>query len=306
VPAGPTSAPGEANSTAAAPAPLPNATSPENQIVKVGTISIQVTALDDAVTRATDQIHVLGGWMAGSDRTSTIAQDAASVTYRIPADKFEDALAVMRKLGVKILGEHTESTPVGGQIVDLQARIANLRASEKALQAIMDKATTIADILAVQQRLTDVQGQIEELSGQLAGLTDQATYSTLTVIFVVPIPATPSPSFSPTPSPSPTASPIAWSAGDQAGQAAGALGEVGKATATALIWIAILVVPIAVVGIVLLGLLGFAGRVLDPYRKRLLPFTVAQPVSWSSPSTPASAPNSLDRSAQRPEDQPKS
>jgi hypothetical protein len=305
-PAGPTSAPGETVPTAAAPVTSGNASSPESQIVKIGTISIQVASLDDSVASAADQVHVLGGWLAGSDRTSTMAEDTASVTYRIPADKFEDALAVMRKLGVKILGEHTESTPVGGQIVDLQARIANLRASEKALQAIMDKATTIADILAVQQRLTDVQGQIEELSGQLAGLTDQATYSTLTVIFVVPIPATPSPSFSPTPSPSPTASPIAWSAGDQAGQAAGALGEVGKATATALIWIAILVVPIAVVGIVLLGLLGFAGRVLDPYRKRLLPFTVAQPVSWSSPSTPASAPNSLDRSAQRPEDQPKS
>jgi hypothetical protein len=65
----------------------------------------------------------------------------------------------------------------------------------------MDKATTIGDILAVQQRLTDVQGQIEELSGQLAGLTDQAAYSTLTVIFVVPVPATPSPSLSPTPTP---------------------------------------------------------------------------------------------------------
>ena len=306
VPAGPTSAPGEANATAAAPAPYPNATAPENQIVKIGTISIQVTVLDDAVSRATDQIHVLGGWMAGSDRTSTIAQDSASVTYRIPADKFEDALAVMRKLGVKILGEHTESTPVGGQIVDLQARIANLKASEKALQAIMDKATTIADILAVQQRLTDVQGQIEELSGQLAGLTDQATYSTLTVIFVVPTPATPSPSLSPTPTPSPTATPIPWSAGDQAGQAVGALGEVGKGTATLLIWVAILIVPVSVAGLFLLMLLGFAGRILDPYRKRLLPFTVSQPVSWASPTKPAPGSNSPSWPEQHPEDQPKS
>ena len=75
----------------------------------------------------------------------------------------------MRTLGTKVLGEHTDSTPVGGQIVDLQARIANLKASEKAIQAIMDKATTIADVLTVQQRLAEVQGQIEELSGQTSG-----------------------------------------------------------------------------------------------------------------------------------------
>jgi hypothetical protein len=304
---GATAAPGAANATAAAaPAASLNAAAPESQIVKVGTISIQVTGLDDSVARATDQIHVLGGWLAGSDRTSTVAENTASVTYRIPAAKFEDALAVMRKLGVKILGEHTESTPVGGQIVDLQARIANLKASEKALQAIMDKATTITDILAVQQRLTDVQGQIEELSGQLAGLTDQATYSTLTVIFVVPVLASPSPSASPTPSPSPTATPIPWSAADQAGQAAGTLGEVGKATATALIWIAIVVLPIAVAGFVLLVLLGFAGRVIDPYRKRLLPFTVSQPVAWTASLARPSDPSTQTGPEQRPEDRPRS
>jgi hypothetical protein len=304
---GATAAPGAANATAAAaPAASLNAAAPESQIVKVGTISIQVTGLDDSVARATDQIHVLGGWLAGSDRTSTVAENTASVTYRIPAAKFEDALAVMRKLGVKILGEHTESTPVGGQIVDLQARIANLKASEKALQAIMDKATTITDILAVQQRLTDVQGQIEELSGQLAGLTDQATYSTLTVIFVVPVLASPSPSASPTPSPSPTATPIPWSAADQAGQAAGTLGEVGKATATALIWITIVVLPIAVAGFVLLVLLGFAGRIIDPYRKRLLPFTVSQPVAWTASPARPSDPSTQTGPEQRPEDRPRS
>jgi TolA-binding protein len=107
----------------------------------------------------------------------------------------------MRKLGTKVLSEHSESTPVGGQIVDLQARIANLKASEKAIQAIMAKANTIGDVLTVQQRLAEVQGQIEQLSGQLQGLTDQAAYSTLTVILVVPVVATPSPSASPTPSP---------------------------------------------------------------------------------------------------------
>jgi hypothetical protein len=269
-----------------AAAPNSGVVQPEDQIIKTGSISIQVGDLDESIAQATDQIHALGGWLAGSDRTVTTASDLASVTYRLPVNEFENALAVMRKLGAKVLSEHTESTVVGGQIVDLQARIANLRASEKAIQAIMSKANTIGDVLTVQQRLADVQGQIEELSGQLAGLSDQAAYSTLTVIFQVPIVPTPSPSPSPTPSPEATATPIPWSAGDQAGQAAGTLGEVGKGTATVLIWLVILILPIALALVLLLVLLGGAARILDPIRRRLLPFTLAQPVTFTQPAMP--------------------
>jgi len=140
----PEAEPGGANPTDGAPAASSNAVLPENQIIKTGTISVQVTAVDDSIAQATGQIHALGGLLASSDRNTTSAEDLASVTYRVPVDRFEDALAAMRRLGTKVLSEHTESTPVGGQIVDLQARIANLRASEKAIQAIMAKATPSA------------------------------------------------------------------------------------------------------------------------------------------------------------------
>ena len=87
-PAGPTSAPGETVPTAAAPVTSGNASSPESQIVKIGTISIQVASLDDSVASAADQIHVLGGWLAGSDRTSTMAED------RIPQEIMIRAIQV--------------------------------------------------------------------------------------------------------------------------------------------------------------------------------------------------------------------
>lgn len=293
---------GGAGSTAAPSAGGVNAAGPESQIIKTGTISIQVAAVDTSIAHATDLMHGFGGWLAGSDRTTGAAQEVASVTYRIPVARFEDALAAMRTLGTKVLSEHTDSTAVGGQIVDLQARIANLRASEKAIQAIMAKANTIGDVLTVQQRLADVQGQIEQLSGQLQGLTDQAAYSTLTVVFVVPFLASPTPSPTPTPTPTATATPIPWSAGDQAGQAAGALGEVGQGGATVLIWAAILILPITLVLLLLLALLALVARALDPLRRRLMQYTVAQPVTWAAPAPgqpPASAPGP------RPEDRPK-
>ncbi|HEX7496658.1 MAG TPA: DUF4349 domain-containing protein [Candidatus Limnocylindrales bacterium] len=262
----------------------PGAAAPEDRIIKTGSITIEVVDIDLSVAQATDQMHGLGGWMAGSDRTTSSGSGSlASVTYRVPVASFETAVGVMRKLGKKVLAEHSDSQSVGGQIVDLQARIDNLKASEKAIQAIMDKATTIADVLSVQQRLSDVQGQIEELTAQLAGLTDQSAYSTLTVIFEVPAPGA-----SPTPTPQPSATPGPWSAGEQFNQAAAELGGVGQNAATTAIWVVVLVLPVALALLLLLIVLILIARILDPLRRRWLPFTVAQPVQhrqvgWGSP-----------------------
>ena len=274
-----------AGSTAGTAGPTSAVGAPEDRIVKTGSVTIQVTSIDESVARATDQIHGLGGWLAGSDRKTTTASGLASVTYRVPVGRFEDALAIMRKLGSKVLGEHSDSASVGSQIVDLQARIDNLKASEKAIQAIMTKAITVADVLTVQQRLAEVQGQIEELTAQLQGLTDQSAYSTLTVIFEVPaVEPSPSPSPSASPSPEPSASDAPWSAGEQFNQAGAALGEVGKGIATVAIWCLVLILPVTLALVLLLVVLGLLARRLDPLRRRWLPFTVAQPVAFGQPA----------------------
>jgi len=49
----------------------------------------------------------------------------ASATYRVPAARFEDALAAMRVLGTKVLSEHTESTRSAGRSWTCRPEIAN-------------------------------------------------------------------------------------------------------------------------------------------------------------------------------------
>jgi len=81
---------------------------------------------------------------------------------------------------------HVETEAVTNQVIDLGARITNLRATEAALQAIMVKATKIPDVLDVQAKLTDVRGEIERLVAEKTHLEEQAAYGTLTVTFVLP------------------------------------------------------------------------------------------------------------------------
>jgi hypothetical protein len=93
---------------------------------------------------------------------------------------FSTVLTRAEALG-KTSGLTTKATDVTGQYVDLQARISALQDSRQQYLTILAKATTVGDVLAVQQQIDGLQSQIEQLQGQLQLLTSQTTYSTLTV-----------------------------------------------------------------------------------------------------------------------------
>jgi hypothetical protein len=62
----------------------------------------------------------------------------------------------------------------------LQARIGALDSSRQQYLTIMARATTIGDVLSVQEQIDTIQSQIEQLQGQLQVLTSETAYSTLT------------------------------------------------------------------------------------------------------------------------------
>ena len=201
------------------------------KIVRTGTLSLQVDDLASAVRAARDAIRGLNGYVAGSRQTNDGENSVAEVTYRIPSDRWDEGLDALRKVAKKELGEETNSVEVTGQLIDLEARIANLRASEKAFQASAAKATKISDILEVQNQLTNVRGQIEQLDAQRSHLSDQASYGTLNVTYGIEVAAV-------------TQAAKGWNAGQEVDRATASLVDVLHAVTTAGIWFAIVWLPI--------------------------------------------------------------
>jgi hypothetical protein len=155
------------------------AQSAQRQIVKTGEVTIEVSSVPTAVGRIRALAVSLGGYVG--DSQSGTGKDAATLTLRIPADRFDDALAELHKFPGQVVSEATREEDVTSALVDLNARITNLEASEVQYRALLAKAEKVADILAVQDRLDAVRGQIEELKAQQKQLSGQADLSTLTV-----------------------------------------------------------------------------------------------------------------------------
>lgn len=161
----------------------PSAVRDDLAIVYTGSLQLVVTDLQAALAKAKAAIAATGGYVGASQESNDEDYAVATITYRIPASRWEDAIASLRDLSTKVVAEQTQATEVGGQLVDLEARIRNLRASEASLQQIASGTGKISDLLEVEAQLTQVRGEIEQLEGQQARLEDQVAYGTLVTTF---------------------------------------------------------------------------------------------------------------------------
>ena len=153
------------------------------RIEKTGDMDLQVGK--GQVSSTLDAIAGVATFYRGivsDSQTNEGTDPSGQVTLRIPVDSFDNAISRIRHLsGVKVNSVQTSAKDVTSQYVDLQARIHSLQATRSTYLRILEKASTIGEILSVQQRVNDVQTQIEQLQGQLNVLADQTSLGTLTV-----------------------------------------------------------------------------------------------------------------------------
>ena len=203
-------------------------------IVYNGSLDLEVAEVDASVSQAEALIKGLGGHVAGSRASDSGDGKSAYVTYRIPAARWSEALSGLKGLATRVANEETSSDDVTAQVVDLEARLANLRATELALQGIMARATTITDVLKVQDELTQVQGEIESMTAQRDLLTNQAALATLNV------------AFNPPPVAEVAQVSSGWDLGHEIDGALASLVRLGQLTASLLVWLIIVVLPVLI------------------------------------------------------------
>jgi hypothetical protein len=158
------------------------------QIIRTGSLQLDVADVNAAISAGRSAIQGMGGYIGASQLYNDGESVIATISYRVPTERWEDALAALRALGTEV-GEQTDTADVTGQIVDLDARIRNLRASETALVKHLSDAAKVADVLEIESRLSEVRGQIEQLTAQKANLDDQVAFATLTVTYGVEVQA---------------------------------------------------------------------------------------------------------------------
>ena len=264
----------------------------DRSIVKTGEITLEVPNVGTAIGKVRALALQLGGYVGSSQignpqpypypvQPGGIVQDpaagvsdkmpiftgTASLTLRLPADRFDEAITRLHAFDGTVITEATQEQDVTSQLVDIEARLKNLQASEVQYRALLEKATKIEDILAVQARLDDVRGQIEQWQAQQKQLADVADLATLTVTL------------------SSTAIQQAtdtWDPGKTISDAFAALVTFGQNVANGLIWFVIVWLP-ALIVIAILALV--AWRFVPRMRRPMLTAAVSAEVAEAPVAT---------------------
>jgi len=239
-----------------------------SKIIRSGSLALQVADIAKAVADGRRAIEGFGGYVGASREENRDEQPSAQITYRIPVDRWDDAIAALRSHAQKVVEEATDSQEVTDQLVDLAARVRNLRASEDALIAIAAKAQKISDVLEVQSRLTEVRGEIERLEAQRAGLEDRVAFATLTVTYGLEVAAV-------------KEAVKGFDPNSEVDRASAQLIEVVQGVATAGIWFAIVWLPILIVLLVLVLVVARVTRRMGLRVPRVNPST-----GWNPPPDP--------------------
>lgn len=168
-----------------APAPAAPRPSPR-KLIKTIELAIEVRKPEEVSTALQALAETLGGYVSGvgANRLEDGAMQV-TLTLRIPVEKLDAARAEVKKLAVKVLSEQLRTEDVTDQLVDLDARLKSLRATEVELQALLAesraKARKVEEIMAIFRELTEIRTQIEQIGAQVVGLDRQVAYSTLQV-----------------------------------------------------------------------------------------------------------------------------
>lgn len=207
--------------------------SQQSQPLLVKSLAVSMTAHD---TRAT--ATALQSWIMSTDPKAissgmNYSQDGASydvsMSFNVEASLYpavEQYLAGYAEgHGGRLVNLQESVQDVTNDYVNNQSRLSNLRSEQKRLQTLMGQAGSLGDVLTIEQRLTEVEGQIEQIQTHLAMLAGQTSYY-LVQIQLSPVGGAITP-------------PQAWNPGQVFGQAWGAAIVFGQWLLTLLIWLAV-------------------------------------------------------------------
>ena len=151
-------------------------------LVRRASLDVEVRDPGAFAERARALTERLGGFVAHSSRTGNGDPDDGHVqlVLRIPSDSLDAALDSLGALG-KVRSRMVSSDDVTEQVVDLEARVTNLRASRDRLRQLVGQATAVADVVAVERELTRVQGELDALEARLEYLRGAVSLAEVTV-----------------------------------------------------------------------------------------------------------------------------
>ncbi len=155
------------------------------KIIKNATLSFETKTYDEFMNLLEQCITGIGGYIESQEAYSGGIYSSrnirnSNIIARIPADNYNRFMNDVCNIGT-VTYRSESSSDVTMNYVDTESRIKSLETEYNALLEILDKATSLDDVIMLQSRISEVTYQLESYKSQIRKYDDLISYCTVNI-----------------------------------------------------------------------------------------------------------------------------
>ena len=159
------------------------------KIIYAARAEIETLEFDDTVSKVYEMLGANNAFIESSNVSGINHEErqhgirsfrSANFTLRVPWDRLASMTESLDRLGNVVYIE-SNARNITAEFIDTESHLIALRAQEESLINMLRAADSVADMIYIQERLSDVRYGIESLTSMLRNWQNQVDYSTLTL-----------------------------------------------------------------------------------------------------------------------------
>ena len=139
---------------------------------------LELISTDPPATAARAQ--EMGRGFSAMVQHASVTSSRAEIHLRIPEVRLDEALDSLSTLG-SVASRRLSADDVTNQVIDLEARVASLVGVRDRLRVLLERASSMGEIMSTERELARVQAEIDGIEGRLRHLRSQAAMAELSL-----------------------------------------------------------------------------------------------------------------------------
>lgn len=160
---------------------------PGTSVIRTGTVSLEAENVEKARFDVRKVVDKYRGTVTEQE-TSTGEEgemSTARLVVRVPSTSFDEATRDLEEVAT-LLSSNTAGEDVSTEVIDVDARIRAQRASVSRVEALLDQATDLQQVISIERQLANRQADLDSLVARQKYLADQTALSTITIAIEQP------------------------------------------------------------------------------------------------------------------------
>lgn len=148
--------------------------------IRTVTMTLECKNIENASKELKNRVKAQGGYIESEDFSALNQSNSSTMnfTLRIPKDNVDGFLDFLNGEG-RILSKSENLQDVRLQYRDAKSHIKALETEQERILALMDKAETIDQLIALESRLTDIRYQLESYNSEILDYDNRVNFSTI-------------------------------------------------------------------------------------------------------------------------------